>query len=346
MISKTPCIRSTIRAHDPDWTKEEILMPSTNKGAYSADDSLVDYILGITFEIWEERKVELIDHYYGPQTVVYSLDGITHGASAMIDGTHAMLGAFPDRLLLGDDIIGFGDAHSGYSSHRVVSPMTNSGQSMFGPATGKHVRIMNMADCVVEDGIIVLEWLARDNLALVSQLGFDAHESAGLVAAGHSDDLLCWFDEETARLNSNEPAEKLEVVAGVDPQSVLHATWVSGDAAVLESAYAPYAVMHRSSIETISGRDSIALHYSRLRQAFSIRGASVDHVCLQPGGSNVQHVASRWAVCGEHHGDYLGVSATGKPVYIMGVTHRRIVDGRIAIEWTVFDSLGVMAQLI
>ena len=321
-------------------------MPSTNKGAYSADDSLVDYILGITFEIWEERQVDLIDHYYGPQTVVYSLDGITRGAGAMIDGTNAMLAAFPDRLLLGDDIIGKGDAHSGYSSHRVVSPMTNSGQSIFGPATGHSVRIMNMADCVVADGVITLEWLARDNLALVRQLGFDAFASAGIVAAGHSDELLSWFDEESARLTSNAAAEKLEDVAGVDPQSVLHATWISGDAEVMASAYAPYAVMHRSSVETISGRESIASHYSSLRKAFSIGGASVDHVCLQPGGSNVQHVASRWAVCGEHRGDYLGISATGKPVYIMGVTHRRIVDGRIAVEWTVFDSLGVMAQLI
>jgi len=30
----------------------------------------------------------------------------------------------------------------------------------------------------------------------------------------------------------------------------------------------------------------------------------------------------------------------------MGVTHRRLVAGRIAVEWTVFDSLGVMAQLL
>jgi predicted ester cyclase len=321
-------------------------MTSTNKGAYSADDSLVDYILGITFEIWEERQIDLIDHYYGPQTIVYALDGITRGADSMIDGTNAMLGAFPDRLLLGDDVIGKGDAHSGYSSHRVLSPMTNTGESMFGPATGKAVRIMNMADCVVDEGVIVLEWLARDNLALTRQLGFDAHESAAIVAAGHSDELLAWFGEESARLTTDKSASKLEDVAGVDPQSVLQANWISGDEAVLDSAYAPYAVMHRSPVETISGRRSIASHYSQLRNAFDIHGASVDHVCSQPGGPGVHHVASRWAVCGEHRGDYLGISGTGKAVYIMGVTHWRIIDGRIAVEWTVFDSLGVMAQLL
>lgn len=270
-------------------------MASTNKGAYSADDSLVDYILGITFEIWEERRVELIDQYYGPQTVVYSLDGIVRGAGVMIDGTKAMLGAFPDRLLLGDDVIGKGDAHSGYSSHRVVSPMTNTGQSTFGPATGKPVRIMNMADCVIDEGVIVLEWLARDNLALVRQLGFDTRQSAAVVAAGHSDELLSWFDKETTRLTTSATAEKLEESDGVDPQSVLQANWMSGDDKLLESAYAPYAVMHRSPVETISGRKSIASHYSRLRNAFNIRGASVDHVCVQTVGPNIRHVASRWS---------------------------------------------------
>ncbi len=321
-------------------------MTSTNRGAYSANDSLVDYILGITFEIWEEGKTDLIDHYYGPQTVVYSLDGITRGASAMIDGTNAMLEAFPDRLLLGDDVIGKGDAHEGYSSHRVLSPMTNTGHSMFGPATGNQVRIMNMADCVVEEGVIVLEWLARDNLALVHQLGFDAYKAAALVAAGHTDQLLSWFGEETTRLTSGVSTKKFEEIADVDSQTVLQANWTSGDAATLDSAYAPYSVMHRSHVETISGRDSIASHYAGLRNAFKIAGANVDHVCSQVGGPNVHHVASRWAVCGEHQGDYLGISATGKPVFIMGVTHRRIVDGRIAVEWTVFDSLGVMAQLL
>ena len=145
-------------------------MNAPKQGAYGANDDLVDYILGITFEIWEAGGVDLIEQYYSPKTIVYALDGITKGSAEMIVGTNAMLAAFPDRLLLADDVIGKGDAHKGYSSHRVLSPMTNTGESMFGPATGKQVRITNMADCVVDEGVITLEWLARDNLALVRQL--------------------------------------------------------------------------------------------------------------------------------------------------------------------------------
>ena len=321
-------------------------MTSVSAGAYGADDDLVDYILGITFEIWEAGGVDLIDQYYSPETVVYALDGITRGSAAMITGTNAMLGAFPDRLLLGDDVITKGDSHGGYSSHRVLSPMTNTGASMFGPATGRQVRIMNMADCVVEEGVITLEWLARDNLALVRQLGYDPRESAAIIADNRSDELSAWFQSERDRLATSGQATSSEEIAGVDPQSVLHALWVSGDEATVESAYAEYAVMHRSPVYTASGRDAIGGHFGRLRRAFRCSAACVDHVCVQSAGKSADHVAIRWAVSAEHTGDFLGIAATGKPVYIMGVTHRRIVAGRIAVEWTVFDNLGVMAQLL
>ena len=104
--------------------------------------------------------------------------------------------------------------------------------------------------------------------------------------------------------------------------------------------------MHRSPVEIISGRAAISRHYSRLRNAFDCTVASVDHTCVQSGGKNADHMAVRWAISGTHTGDFLGIAATGRPVYIMGVTHRRIVSGRIAVEWTVFDSLSVMAQLL
>ena len=338
------CIRSTIRAFG-DAIKKFFGMMKMKKGAYGPDDDLVDYILGITFEIWEERGIELIDEYYGPQTVVFALDGITRGSAAMIDGTAAMLVAFPDRLLLGDDVIGKGDCHSGYSSHRVLSPMTNSGDSMFGPATGKQVRIMNMADCVVEEGVIVREWLARDNLALVRQLGFDARDSARLIKNRHSTELTEWFASETDRLNAPQ-IEAGVSYADVDSQKLLQALWLSGDESLMDSAYHPYAVMHRSPVEIISGRSEISRHYGRLRKAFECSAASIDHTAEQPGRNGVDSVAVRWTVAGTHVGDYLGIKATGKPVLIMGVTHRRIVLGRIAVEWTVFDSLGVMAQLL
>ena len=327
-------------------------MAATNRGAYGADDDLVDYILGITFEIWEERGIDLINQYYGPDTVVYGLDGIVHGAQAMIDGTTAVLAAFPDRLLLADDVIVAGDSHNGYSSHRVLSPMTNSGASMFGPATGKVVRIVNMAECVVEEGVITREWLVRDNLALVRQLGFDVHDSARLLRDRQTAELRQWFEEEKERLCDSAGTVRNGALPDVrsDPeafsQQLSEALWLSGDESVLETAYAPYAVLHRSPIQIVSGRPAIVDYHAYLRRAFTVSAVSVDHVASQPAADNAISVATRWTACGKHTGAFLGTSATDKAVFILGVTHRRIVDGRIAAEWTVFDSLGILSQVL
>ena len=32
--------------------------------------------------------------------------------------------------------------------------MTNRGDTVYGPATGRHVKIMNIADCYVEEGVV------------------------------------------------------------------------------------------------------------------------------------------------------------------------------------------------
>ncbi|MGI9270251.1 MAG: ester cyclase, partial [Woeseiaceae bacterium] len=99
-------------------------------------------------------------------------------------------------------------------------------------------------------------------------------------------------------------------------------------------------------IELYSGRKAISAHYSKLRRAIDVRGISVDHVCVQPADSEGLHVAVRWTAAGTHAGDYLGLPATDRPVYLLGSTHWRIENDKIASEWTVFDGLGVLSQLV
>lgn len=328
-------------------------MTEKPSGAYGADDGLVDYILGITFEIWEQRGLELINQYYGEDTVVYGLDGITRGSAQMIDGTRAMLAAYPDRLLLADDVIWSGSREEGYySSHRIVSPMTNRGPTQFGPATGRQVRILTIADCVVEEGVITLEWLLRDNHALVSQLGFNTIDCARIVAQGRNEESNAWIDTEISRLSDtgvpdagSELADPTTSVVAFASQ-VMANNWSYGDDAIMAKAYSGYAVAHRSPIELYSGRNAIGNHYRDLRAAIDVAGVSVDHVCIQPADSEGLSVAVRWTAAGTHVGDYLGHAATGRPVFVLGSTHWRIENHKVAAEWTVFDGLGVLSQLV
>ena len=131
---------------------------SVKTPAYGPSHECVDYILGITFEIWEQGNVGFIRDYYSADIEMATIDGLTVGNEAIVEGTAAMLRAFPDRKLLADDVIYGGTGPERfYSSHRIVSPMTNLGATAFGPATGRSVRIMTIADCLVENGVITGE---------------------------------------------------------------------------------------------------------------------------------------------------------------------------------------------
>ena len=175
------------------------------KGAYGPDDDIVDFILGITFEIWEEKGVELIHQYYAEDMVVYGLDGLMVGAAAVAESTRQTLGAFPDRLLLAENVIWSGNRADGfYSSHRLLSLATNKGPTVYGPATGVRIRMTNIADCVVENGQVVKEWLVRDNLTLATQLGAKPEIAAEDMAERRTPEHAAWIDAETARVSNAE----------------------------------------------------------------------------------------------------------------------------------------------
>lgn len=319
---------------------------------YFGYSDVVSYILGITFEIWEQRQVDTILDYYGKDIEVYCLEGITHGAGNMIEGTLSTLESFPDRLLLGDDIIWSGDLECGFSSHRITSPMTNTGDTVFAPATGKTVRTMNIADCEITSGQITGEWLFRDNLALVTQLGIEAPSAARTIADRFSGEMIQWLKREYDRTRRGQtaPAPTLGQDAPdskeLFAQGVLNACWASGDQALLEQAYTPYAVLHRAPTRIFSGREATLEHYAAWRRAFPDASLTVDHVCSQPFSENGHHVAARWSVAAHHEGPYAEMAPEGKPVYISGVTHWRLVNGRIVTEWTVFDEISLRAQLL
>jgi steroid delta-isomerase-like uncharacterized protein len=56
-------------------------------------------------------------------------------------------------------------------------------------------------------------------------------------------------------------------------------------------------------------------------------------------------VAARWSARATHHGEYVGVPATGKEVEFTGISVYRIEGNRIAESWTVEDELGLMRQI-
>lgn len=52
---------------------------------------------------------------------------------------------------------------------------------------------------------------------------------------------------------------------------------------------------------------------------------------------------TNWA--GTHHGDFMGIEATGKRIYFTSIDELRFSEGKIKEHWGVTDTMGLMMQL-
>ena len=56
-------------------------------------------------------------------------------------------------------------------------------------------------------------------------------------------------------------------------------------------------------------------------------------------------VVTRWSAQGTHQGELAGLPATGKSSTVTGIAVDRLVNGKIAESWGIFDEFGLMQQL-
>lgn len=310
---------------------------------------LTDYILGITHEIWESGHIERIDDYYSTDCLIYTLGGMVHGSAAIITNTKETLRVFPDRLLLGEAVIGARLGPGRFlSSHRIGSPMTHAGDLPYKSATGRKIFVRTIADCLVENGRITKEWLVRDNYSLALQIGAAPLQVARYVADGRTAECRDWLETQYRRAVRDATRG---VVTDFEPNTaaaysaaVLCDQWVAG-ASHERSAYAPYAVLYDSQVVS-SGAEAIKSHYAKLRRSMEKAAVSVDHVTVQDRTAGEYRVAVRWTLAFDHVGPLWGLAPSGKPAVLLGVTHWQIVAGRIVAEWSVYDRIALLAQLV
>jgi predicted ester cyclase len=77
-----------------------------------------------------------------------------------------------------------------------------------------------------------------------------------------------------------------------------------------------------------------------LRQAFPDGGVTIEEVIAEE-----DKVAVRFTYRGTHQGELMGIAPTGTQVTVSGMDINRIVEGKIAERWAVFDMLGILQQL-
>jgi predicted ester cyclase len=307
---------------------------------------IVDYIVRITHRIWVDRAIGYIYDTYDANCVVYSALGTIRSVEDVVANTLQAISASGDGESHHLNVAWSGDEQEGfYTSHLGFAYATNTGPTIFGPATGRRTGRFFVADCITSANRIHTEWLMRDNGALVRQMGFDPHDVARRLASE------CAGEQSIVavpnRLNGQAVRDPYggptDTVRGWMDQHF--DAWNRRRFDLLAEHYAPGVIAHWCGGRTAQGQRGVMALIMRLLASLPTSSVRLEHVSWAEETDGVI-VAARWTLEGwTCPGGMLGEVPRGKPAAIMGATHFRFRGGKIVEEWTVFDEIGTLAQI-
>ncbi|WP_299201909.1 nuclear transport factor 2 family protein [uncultured Tateyamaria sp.] len=306
-----------------------------------------DYIIGITKEIWEDRGIATLHHYYSPDIVVRSPGSVVIGNEKVIGATMATLAEFPDRTLLGEDVIWSGTPEEGMlSSHRILSTATHMADGVYGKALGKTLQYRIIADCHAINDQINDEWLIRDQTAIVNQIGWEAKAYAAdlIEREGGMENAVRPLTPVTDRSgpykgwgNDNEwGAKYADILTRI----------MGADMAAIPSEYDRAVQSEYPGGVTGHGTGPVDRFWMGLRASFPDATFTIDHQIGRDDDMMPPRAAIRWALHGKHDGwGYFG-TPTGAEVYVLGISHAEFGPWGLRREYTLFDETAIWKQIL
>ena len=318
---------------------------SVDLGSYK---DVPDFIYGITREIWEDRGIgSKLQKYYAPDILLRAATGFTDSNHGVTAQTLQTLHQFPDRQLVGEDVIWTPYEDGTFlSSHRLTSVMRHTGDGVLGRAQGRMVRSRIIADCWVRDQVVVEEWLVRDQGAFARCLGTDAKTLAREMA---DRDLRNGVPVSFFVPAHDKPSRYKPTMQ--DDEAVhcylrgMKRLWHDKETAVIRDMYFHGAAFHAPGGDVLYGHgdiDTFALGYlaSFPDAVLKIESARVNRDSEQP-----VRVAVRWSLTGTHSGFGHFGEPTGATVYVMGMTHANMTGNKVMTEYFVTDEVSIWKQI-
>lgn len=304
------------------------------------------YIIDITYIIWEEGDVGRIREWYAPICPVRSPHRVYDTVDDVVNETMESMHVFSNRRPMADDVI-IGDKASGfYSSHRVRSVGTHTGAGVLGPATGRAYQGLGIADCLCRDNRIVEEWKLRDHASFVRQLGLDpmaygrslGTKNPEAYAVGNEAMRQRWVDDNGLTINGDE------VIANriIDTYEAL---WNGKHLNVLREQYWRAVRFEGPDGHLSYGREPVGSLLAGILASIPDGRFEPHHIIVRQQEERAVRVALRWSYCGTHSGQGRYGRPTGVPVAILGISHFELNDGLIGNEWMVVDETAVHAQI-
>ena len=306
-----------------------------------------DYILKITKQIWEGKDVESIGKFYTDNIPVRSPFGITYGNKPVIEATYNTLKEFPNRQLLGEDVIWNGNDDVGYhSSHRILSKGTHLGDGFYGKPTGKDIYYRVIADCACKDNQVYDEWIVRDQGAMVRQIGYSPKEFAQIMIdkEGGVDNAKKLFDKSEVEPSDYHPEDMRINSAGEKYSKILNSVF---EANYDFSDYNRASSIYWPGNKLGHGREDVAKFWNSLKSIFTKIKFTIEHVGYLDEPFKNPRASIRWFLEGIHSNDSDDYGKkTNSKLFIMGINHVELNKDGIIREWVLFDEVAIWKQIL
>ena len=318
------------------------------KGFDSKFKDLPDYILKITYQIWEAKDVESIMQYYAKDIPVRSPQGVIFGPELVVKATYATLNEFPDRQLLGEDVIWIGNEDEGYlSSHRILSCATHEKNGVYGEATGTKLVYRVIADCACRGNQVYDEWLVRDQGAIIRQIGLDPKKYAAnlIQEEGGAEKCSIPFNENTPLGGDYTSPTISNENTGTRYADILKSI-MNKDIGSVENNYDRAIQQEQPGGFTAYGTKEVNHFWNALISAFPDAKFSIEHISFTDEKYQAKKAAIRWALVGSHSGKGNYGNPSNAQVYIMGISHAEFGPRGIKNEWVLFDETTIWKQIL
>lgn len=306
-----------------------------------------DYIIGITKQIWEDRNIASLHQNYARDMPVRSPSSLVLGNQGVIAATMATLAEFPDRTLLGEDVIWSPFAGGGFlSSHRLLSTATHSRDGAYGKATGTRLTYRIIADCAARGDAIYDEWLIRDQGAIVRQMGWEPKRFAAeqIEREGGAAHCVRPFTPAIDVAGEYDGAGNDHPV-GQRYRSILTAV-MGADLAVIPREYDRAVHLELPSGVTGHSHGAADQFWLGLRAAFPSAVFAVQHCIGREDPQMPPRAALRWSLSGKHDGWGSFGPPTGADVHVMGISHAEFGPWGLRREYVLIDETAIWKQII
>jgi hypothetical protein len=259
----------------------------------------------------------------------------------------ATLAEFPDRTLLGEDVIWSGTPEEGMlSSHRILSTATHAADGLYGKASGKKLTYRIIADCHAINDQINDEWLIRDQGAIVKQLGWEGKAFAAnqIESEGGAENCTQPFtpaiDIPGPYLGSGNDNEWGEKYA-----DILHRIMHAEMSAIPKEYDRACQLEYPGGFTGHSWGDADQFWMS-LRSAFPNATFTIHHQIGRDDALLSPRSAIRWSIHGQHEGWGAFGAPTQADVYVMGISHAEFGPDGLRREYVLFDETAVWKQIL